>query len=67
MPLRRSDFSAVVQVVVEFDLQIDLFDLHAIDLVSLRILVEEVDVPYGAVLAVKVLLQTFDTNFHLGV
>lgn len=62
---RRSDFSAVIQVVVQFDLQIDLFDLDPIDLVGLWVLVEDVDVSYRAVLAVKVFLQTFYTDLHL--
>lgn len=64
---RRSDFSAVIQVVVEFDLQIDLFDLDPIDLVGLGVLVEDVDVSYRAVLAVEVFLQTFYAHLHLRV
>lgn len=56
-----SDFSAVVEVVVQFALQVDPLDLDPVDLVRLITLAEQVDVA----LAVQVLLGALDV--HLGV
>lgn len=61
-----SDLSAVIKVVVEFDLQIDLFDLGLA--IGLLVAVEDVDVPHGAVFGAEVLLHTLvHTHLHLGV
>lgn len=65
-PVSVSDLSAVVEVVVEFDLQVDLFDLGLA--VGLLVAVEDVDVPHGAVFGAEVLLHTLvHAHLHLGV
>lgn len=65
-PVSVSDLSAVVEVVVEFDLQVDLFDLGPA--VGLLVAVEDVDVPHGAVFGAEVLLHTLvHAHLHLGV
>ncbi len=66
LPVSVSDLSAVVEVVVEFHLQVDLFHLGLA--VGLLVAVEDVDVPHGAVLGAEVLLHTLvHAHLHLGV
>lgn len=51
---------------MEFDFQVDLFDLRFA--VGLLVAVEDVDVPHGAVFGAEVLLHTLvHAHLHLGV
>lgn len=62
--MKYLDLSAVAEVVVEFDLQIDLFDLCFGVLVS----VQDVDISHGAVFGAKVLLHAFvQADLHFSV
>lgn len=61
-----SDLSAVVEVVVEFDFQVDLFYLGFA--VGVLVAVQDVDVSHRAVFGAEVLLHTLvHAHLHLGV
>lgn len=61
-----SDLSAVVKVVVQFDLQVDLLDLGFV--AGLLVAVEDVDVSHRAVFGAEVLLHALvQAHFHLSV
>lgn len=66
LPLGVSHLSAVVEVVMEFDLQVDLFDLGLA--VGVLVAVEDVDVSHRAVFAAEVLLHALvHAHFHFSV
>lgn len=67
--IQLSDLCAIIQVVVKFDLQVDLLDLDTVDFASLLVFIEDVDICHSAVFVVEVLLSfcICREDLHFGV